>query len=813
MASPNDLTDIINVQTTISSGGGTSIQAFGDPIFISTFAANVSFPGRLKAYTGTLSQMRAALVADGFATTSAPYRQVTAAMTQGGPPNKLYIGRADAADADWNESLTAIWAAASLADQSLYFFAVDTRDPSEIEEIADWAQTEFACYMGQTNSSAVYNNTPGNVALNILAKGYDRTALLWHDPAVASNYGPATLISRTGPFVLPSTSGTLEFRIDGGALQTFTILASAATVLGSQTGPFAVADGDEFEVAVDGGDTQTLEVELAAATILSGSAQTYDITPAWTLRVRVDGGAQQTVTFSGTKGELATTTGAPWNLTDGWTITFAIDGGANQVVTFNTADFVSIAAATAEEVAVVFTAALSGADVDHDGLDVTVTSSRFGSSSNVEIVAGDAGALAALGYIVGDNLGTGFAVFLDAATAAEVAAEINADTTGLTAAAESGSVRITSDLEGKASRIQVVGGLANGALNFNTNEVSGSGDFADGSAVTTSDMVEWLSANLYGLNIVADTNAVRFTTRTRGNQSSINVTASTLATTLGFSVTTTMGSGDVANAAEASAAEIAAKIASTLTDGVASDASSAIVIASDTDGPTSTVQLVGGTYRTLLFGVFSATGTGTDEDYADCAWLGRCSTFPLDQPNGQSTWDNHNLVGILPDAIPSATRTVLHETLKVNTYERRNGRSETHFGTVLYGENSTTFRFIDQRVTADWGDARMTEAFKSVLNRLANQKTKSGYSTGGFELFASEFRRIGRRGETNGHWIYDDSSIDGPDDTGITIPMVAGQTQPNINIRRVAGFVGQWRFQDAIHRVDALLNLSINLEQ
>lgn len=61
----------------------------------------------------------------------------------------------------------------------------------------------------------------------------------------------------------------------------------------------------------------------------------------------------------------------------------------------------------------------------------------------------------------------------EAATAAEVAAVINADTTGCTAWSDSGTLKITSDTVGSASIIQVTGGTANAILAFDTNTHSG----------------------------------------------------------------------------------------------------------------------------------------------------------------------------------------------------------------------------------------------------------------------------------------------------------------------------------------------------
>jgi hypothetical protein len=812
MAGPADISDIVNVDVQIAAGDGISIQSFGDPLFVSTFAANASFPDRVKAYVGTATSMRAALIADGFAANSAPVRQVAAAMVQKGPPGTIYIGRSDPSDLTWDESLTAIWDDATTKQVSLYAFTVDSRDVSDIEMIADWTQPQFALFIAATASATLPNNTPGNVAANLITKGYDRTAIIYHDAAEASNYGPAILRSRTGPYAITTTSGTVTVRIDGGATQTFTLVAAAATLLGSNAEPFAFSDGDELIVTVDFGVVQTIEVALAAATILSGTAGTYVFTNGMNLLVRIDGGSAQNVTFSGTAGSVATTTGAPWALADGETVTFDIDGDGNQVVTFSAADFAAIGAATAAEVMAVYQTQLTGVTVTSDGTDVTVTSNRLGTGSNAEIVAATGGVLVDLGYVVGDNFGTGFAVFLDVATSTEVATRVNAATTGCVAADESGSLRVTSDVIGKSSRVQITGGTANVPLGFNTNEVRGTGDFNDSTAVTATEVQTWLSANLYGVIVTVVTGAIRLTSKTLGTGSNIDVDASAVATELGFSLTAAAGSGDFYNAAEASAAEVATKIAASIVDGTASDASSQVLISSLTDGATSTVEVTGGTLATKLFDATSATGTGVDEDYIDSALVGHCITFPLDQPEGQSTWDNVRLIGIFPDrlgASAATTRATLQNTLKVNTYETRGGRNELHRGMCCFGSTTTTNRFIDQRVSADWGKARLTEAFKSVFNLYAEAKKKIPLTGDGIELFANELRSIGRRGQTNGHWIYDDTTIDSITDTGISIPTIAQQTQANLNNRKVVGFRMDLNFQDAIQAVDASLKLSV----
>jgi hypothetical protein len=828
---PNLIADIFDVQVQFIPATATGRFGFANPTCVSEFAANPSFPGRIKAYTGTQTQKLAALAADGFTTASDAYRQVKSMNLQDGPARTIYVGRKDAGDADWGEAIEAIKTAADLTTSiSFYAFVAATRDPLEIEAIADYLEgvpdeEVFGFYLGQTAAASVLNNTAGNVALNILAKDYKRTALLWHDPETASGYGPAILQSAVGPFNI-SDGATIEFRIDGGATQSFSFAVTAATLLGSNPETFSIADGDELIFALDNGADQTITFETAAATLLCASAETYDFTNGMTLAVRVDGAGAQTVIFNGTAGDVATTTGAPWALADLETVTFAIDGGANQVVTFNTADFVSIAAATAAELLLVYQAQLTGVTVVSDGTDVTVTSNRLGTSSDVEIVAGTGGALAALGYVVGNNAGTGFAAFLDVATAAEVATEINADTINCVAAAESGQVRITSNTVGTNSRLQITGGTANALLNFDTNETSGSGDFADASAVTALEVVTKINAEVPGGVATVDTGAVRLTSTISGTGSVVDVAASTVATTLGLSLVAVVGTGDFFNAAQATAGEIALLISATIVDGTASSAESRVKITSGTSGGLSTVQAIGGTLLTTLFFVDatagttnSAVGTGVLEDFADAAWMGRCITFNLDGPNGAALWDNQTLKGPSPTGagtIPLAgdrtitkdQREVLHNTLFVNTYELRNGRNETHFGTLL-NSGLGAGSFIDVRTTIDWFQARISEAFKRIDDANADAKTKLPYLQPGIDVYALGLTGVLQTGAANGHTVFDDSALDldNPQDTGVFIPTVVMQTQVAINTRLIDGFRAQQLIQGGIQRGRVILNL------
>lgn len=810
---PNNLADIIDVSANFIPPTSTGTFGFTDPLLVSEFEESASFPDRIKAYTGTLAIKQTALVNDGFAVTSSTYRQVTAAGQQKGPPRTIYVGRRDPIDdADWPAALDAIKADANLKKVGYYAIAVDTRDPFDIEDVDAWVDSEFALYIAQTASLAVRNNTVGNVAEIILAKDHSRTALLWHDPATASNLGPATLTSIAGTFNIADASD-IKFRVDGGVEQTFDFNAAAASIIGLNAEPFIFADGDELDVAVDNGVTQVIPFATASATVVSGASETYNILPNSVLNVRVDGGAVQPVAFDATQGTVVTSV-ETFVLADLETVTFAIDGGANQVVTFNAADFVNIALATASEVAAVYVAQLTGVTIAAT-TTVTVTSNRFGTGSDAEIVAGTGGALAALGYIVGNNAGTGFAVFADVATAAEVFAEINADTAGLTASADGARVRITSDSIGTASRIQVSGGVANDVLNFDTNEVAGTGDFADATAATASEVVAKLAAVLFGAAATEIAGAVVLTSRVLGTGSKIQIFASTVATTLGFVVASVVGTGDFDNAALASASEVATHISLTMAGGTASSASSAVILSSATSGAASELEITGGSLvNTFLFAdaagnLGRSRGTGTDEDYVDCAWIGRCITFDLDAPNGQSTWDNHNLVGVFADNdLTELDRFTLEETLKTNTYRNRNGRDETHTGTLL---NNTlgAGRYIDVRTTLDWYKARLVEGFKRILDTLADQKKKTPYSDTGKEPFDNFMRELALRAQTNGHTIFDDSVLDpnNPESTGILTPTVSGQTATDIEARLFSGFALRQVIQGAIQRARATIEL------
>lgn len=215
----------------------------------------------------------------------------------------------------------------------------------------------------------------------------------------------------------------------------------------------------------------------------------------------------------------------PFALVDLQTLLIKVDEGAAQTVTFDTANFVSIGAGTAAEVAAEIAGDTTGLTaVDANGA-VRVVSDTDGAGSTLEITGGtgnealgfsfekfkgfnpDTSAKILSGsaetYALSDGetltvkvdqggtqtatFNTGDFVAIGAATAIEVAKVITTDLTGAAAYEVAGKVQIESLTEGVNSRIEVTGGTGNTALGFDENEELGgtSGNAASGRNIET----------------------------------------------------------------------------------------------------------------------------------------------------------------------------------------------------------------------------------------------------------------------------------------------------------------------------------------
>jgi phage tail sheath protein FI len=127
-------------------------------------------------------------------------------------------------------------------------------------------------------------------------------------------------------------------------------------------------------------------------------------------------------------------------------------------------------------------------------------------------------------------------VSIDAATAAEIAAVINASIVGGRATVVGGAVKIETDRKGTGAYLEITGGTSNAVLVFNTAEAQGTGNVSDLSAVTATQLKTIIEAAVAGCTVSASVDGyLVITSNTTGAGSSIQIDAtSTADDELGF---------------------------------------------------------------------------------------------------------------------------------------------------------------------------------------------------------------------------------------------------------------------------------------
>ena len=222
-----------------------------------------------------------------------------------------------------------------------------------------------------------------------------------------------------------------------------------------------------------------------------------------TLNLLTAGGAPSSGVSTGTNA-------APFALEDGDTLDVALNGAGAVTATFNGTAGTRTATGT-ETFALV------------DGQTLTV-----------EI---DGGGVQTITFNTAEFVAIG------AATAAEVAAVINAEIVGASADVSGTSPRITSDKLGTGSGVNVTGGTANAVLSFTTGLVSGTGNVVDLAAVTAAEVKTIVEAAVAGLTVSDAAGIISITSDTTGPTSSIAVDATSINadTIMGFDNATHSG--------------------------------------------------------------------------------------------------------------------------------------------------------------------------------------------------------------------------------------------------------------------------------
>lgn len=122
---------------------------------------------------------------------------------------------------------------------------------------------------------------------------------------------------------------------------------------------------------------------------------------------------------------------------------------------------------------------------------------------------------------------------ISAATAAEVAAVMNAQLSGV-AVTSTAKVIMRSDRKGTSAYLQITGGTANAKLNFSTLEVQGTGNVANSDSVSITELktiieAAWVSYGHSGVTVSSDSGKLRITSNTTGTGSCIQVQAASSA--------------------------------------------------------------------------------------------------------------------------------------------------------------------------------------------------------------------------------------------------------------------------------------------
>lgn len=467
-----------NVSIVAGSVVGTSLSAC---CLISTFEESEAFPDRAKDYTGTPAQILEAVLDDGFATTSAAYRMTAAFVKNVKPINRVKIGRRDAGD---DADLTASLAAIIAEDNEFFGFCVATRVKSEQLAAFEWAeQRGDKFFVTYTQDPLALQQDPGSLPLLTEALQIKQGMGIWYNPALATKYGPAIVLSASDTFSVPHNA-TLVLAVGDELDQTFTFPSTAASVISGTNGPYAITDTDELRLAVNGGailelifneDPEYFPDTLAAASAAQVAAFLNDHIPginatADGLKIRItstqrgtgssievwESNVAQQLDLAESVAQLTTGTVVANN---GDTVGLKVDALADLTVVSTasaagTATLLRDAWNGSAAHAAVAEATISGADIileffDHTAHTVLAVSPAVADVTpiNNTKTANDATAS-----------GTGFAANANAATAAEVAALIDATLTDATASAVGAKVKIASAAQGEEASITISGG-------------------------------------------------------------------------------------------------------------------------------------------------------------------------------------------------------------------------------------------------------------------------------------------------------------------------------------------------------------------
>lgn len=214
-----------------------AVASFSLPCIVSEFEeADTTVPfTRIRSYA-SLTEM----TTDGWTTSDDEYKKAAAFFRQNPTVEKVYIGRKDPIDdASWADALDAI----SIEDNSWYgLIAIpDGTFATDIKAIAAWAETAGKMFFVQTTETATLTSGTTDLAYDLKALGYDRTATLYH---LAANEGEALEASSMGEgFPFAPGSSTYDYKTLTGVTADNMTSSQKAYAFGKNCATYTVVGG------------------------------------------------------------------------------------------------------------------------------------------------------------------------------------------------------------------------------------------------------------------------------------------------------------------------------------------------------------------------------------------------------------------------------------------------------------------------------------------------------------------------------------------------------------------------------------------
>lgn len=496
--------------------------------------------------------------------------------------------------------------------------------------------------------------------------------------------------------------------------------------------------------------------------VITSAAGTFAIENGMTIVVSGEGESgdtiEKTITLAAAAATVLSSNTGPYVLADAQTILMEIDDADEITITLDDdAEYFpdGIAAATAAQLVDWLNDNAPQVTWSVDTNAVRATSQRKGTGSKIEFTGGTA--IATIGFSVGATSGTGDFVFADVATSTELATKINTATAG-TSQVTRGDVEFN--------------GVENVGLVVDALDPLFVASDTDDDTTATALMNAWNASAEHAAVATASVDLA-------GTESYIILT---FLDTLPHTVTShSPDTADVTGITNTTAAVEALEL-------TASASGTKFVIESEAEGEEATLELVSGTaLEELGFEVGVYYGTGTEEDWHDCAVLGYLASMAakLDLPGSSYPADNLKLRGRVGSILDATSRTNLRDQ-NCNTYEKRtaNYPGELHMGVTFAGVNE------DFVISTLWLELRVSEAVKNVQDRYTALKQRIPYSDPGITILDNEIVAVIQRWAASGAILGPDLTPYDPltKTTGYTKPTIASQPPSYKALQKIGGW-------------------------